>query len=93
MAKEVTLEDLRTVLAEELIKVVAPVRDQLLPVLELSKNKQEFLLDANLIALKKGQDNGNATDPDNVILLTDNDDDIRRKVAKVRIELRLTFFI
>lgn len=83
MAKEVTLDELRVVLAEELIKVIAPVREQLLPVLEISKNKQELLLGANLIALKKGQDNGNSTDPDNVIFLTDSDQDIRRKISKV----------
>lgn len=83
VGEKVTLDELRENLSEALIRVVSPIRESLKPVLAINKNMPEMLLDGNLIALKKGQDNGNSTDPDNVIFLTDSDDDIKRKISKV----------
>jgi len=82
VGEKVTLDELRTNLSAHLIKLIAPVRESLKPVLALNKAAPEMVLDGNLIALKKGQDNGNTTDPDNVIFLTDSDDDIKRKITK-----------
>ena len=71
--------------------MVAPARTALKPLLALNKSAPELLLDANLIALKKGQDSGNASDADNVILLTDGDDDIRRKIAKAYVPPKMYY--
>lgn len=85
------MDEARASLSEALIQIIAPTRDSLKPLLALNKNPPELLLDPNLIALKKGQDNGNATDPDNVIFLTDSDDDIRRKIGKAYVPPKMYY--